>query len=345
MIALLLPAVQAAREAARRAACANNLKQIGLAVHNFHDTMSGLPPGAIGINGGAPSNYVGFWVLIMPYMEQPMLYERYSAGVSGSGTGVQYFFSSNTWQDIVDNAPELRKELASFGGYRCPSRRGGGEQASTLMKDVSGFEDNNYDTDAWRSAMGPSSDFAFVISTSGSDWYWIHSQDPNDANDHLHNHRGPFRLAFLPPPWGMYNPHEWQVRDTMAWWSDGTSNQLIVGEKHIYEGSLGKCAAAWSAPAWEFSGDCTYLTAGAWHTGAGRPIVQGDDIETADIFPIRRKSEVAADYARTYFGSWHPGICQFLLGDGAVRAIPVTISLNTYASLGHVNDGRTVAVP
>ena len=65
LIALLLPAVQAAREAARRGQCTNNLKQIGLAVHNFHDARKALPPSFLTGGGHAP-----WLVMILPYVEQ-----------------------------------------------------------------------------------------------------------------------------------------------------------------------------------------------------------------------------------------------------------------------------------
>jgi len=78
LIALLLPAVQQAREAARRSQCKNNLKQIGLALHNYHDNFSCFPPGQIrGAQGGIEYGNAFAWgAMILPYMDQAPLYNR-----------------------------------------------------------------------------------------------------------------------------------------------------------------------------------------------------------------------------------------------------------------------------
>jgi prepilin-type processing-associated H-X9-DG protein len=75
LVALLLPAVQAAREAARRAQCANNMKQIGLAMHNYHDINGAFPPAYVSDSDGKPMH--SWRVLILPYMEQQGLYSAY----------------------------------------------------------------------------------------------------------------------------------------------------------------------------------------------------------------------------------------------------------------------------
>jgi prepilin-type processing-associated H-X9-DG protein len=75
LIALLLPAVQAAREAARRAQCTNNLKQIGLAMHNYHSVNGTFPPAAICDASGKP--LLSWRVAILPYLEQESLYNQF----------------------------------------------------------------------------------------------------------------------------------------------------------------------------------------------------------------------------------------------------------------------------
>src|SRR2546430_1890949 len=72
LIALLLPAVQAAREAARRMQCVNNLKQIGIAMHNYHDVPNVLPPGSRSCCWGT------YFHFILPYVEQSAAFNGYN---------------------------------------------------------------------------------------------------------------------------------------------------------------------------------------------------------------------------------------------------------------------------
>ena len=118
LIALLLPAVQAAREAARRMQCSNNLKQIGLALHNYAEAMKAFPPGCItavsNINNpwaaakstgtGTTNQHGTSWILqVLPYMELSSLHN-------------QWVFSTS----VTGNANYAKVDIAAF---YCPSRR------------------------------------------------------------------------------------------------------------------------------------------------------------------------------------------------------------------------------
>ncbi|MHB8903036.1 MAG: DUF1559 domain-containing protein [Thermoguttaceae bacterium] len=112
LIALLLPAVQAAREAARRAQCTNQLKQLGIALHNYHDTFQSFVPRKQGtaVNSGRLSGFVG----ILPFMEQTAMYDQIKAG-----DATQPPFGPSAWSGWTpwNIAPDA---------LQCPSANDGG---------------------------------------------------------------------------------------------------------------------------------------------------------------------------------------------------------------------------
>jgi prepilin-type N-terminal cleavage/methylation domain-containing protein len=113
LVALLLPAVQAAREAARRMSCGNNLKQIGLACHTYHDAYKTLPSGTLTKrmrNGNVirSVNQWGWGALILPYMEQEPLHHKLLVGITSMEMGNQ-------------TAAYLKLMREPLGSYRCPS--------------------------------------------------------------------------------------------------------------------------------------------------------------------------------------------------------------------------------
>lgn len=126
LIALLLPAVQQAREAARRAQCKNKMKQLGLALHNYHDTFGAFPPGVVTNAAGICANSATSWgapwtVMVLPYIDQAPLYATFN---TSSG---QYF----GLYPIESSRSESSKQIVRNTVFECPSDPNASEANST----------------------------------------------------------------------------------------------------------------------------------------------------------------------------------------------------------------------
>ena len=199
LVALLLPAVQAAREAARRSQCSNNLKQLGIALHMYHDTNKWFPPGAV-FHGGAttapnaqPINHRGsMHIRLLPFIEQQALYQLFNFS---TGTDGQMVASGGRW---------LKGEPVQV--YICPSD--------------TNRRTNNNNNGAWPANytgnMGPSAD----ISNNGNCSCPLHPtfKTFSRPGTSVNNPAGPF------------SRNGWNYQSRMSDCTDGLSNTIYMGE-------------------------------------------------------------------------------------------------------------------
>lgn len=280
LVALLLPAVQAAREASRRSQCQNNLKQIGLAVHNFHDTNNELPPARLGYE------YIPWTVLIMPFMEQVNLYQQFDPKVK---------IAAHPAAALAANVP----------GYVCPSRHKAGAQSTQF----DGSSGKNGSLGDYATVDGPSADDPPYRRISATGMIIT-------ATDHT------------PPVLGVM-----KSRTNFASTTDGLSNTIMIGEKHIKSIDIGKESSGGDGPILGSFAYSVMRVAGGRNAGADGnwPLAKG-------------LTDNVGGQAIAVFGSWHSGgAVNFAWGDGSVRPLNNNVNTVTLARLATRNDGLTAS--
>ncbi|MDR1142509.1 MAG: DUF1559 domain-containing protein [Planctomycetaceae bacterium] len=204
LIALLLPAVQAAREAARRMQCANNFKQVGIALHNYHDSLGGFPAfsGQVGYQSKWRPVWSGLFFLL-PYLETSSGYEAVlNEATTAAKNGNDPAPDSNT-------CPTLR--ILRVAGYCCPSDGLAGQLNDEGIRAV-------YKTS--------------VILSFGDVAQWNNDiySNPNGPHDEANYKYTPHSMR------GAFYPHQWR---TMANFNDGTSNTIGASESAVGETTTG----------------------------------------------------------------------------------------------------------
>lgn len=305
LIALLLPAVQQAREAARRSQCKNNLKQLGLGLHNYHETFTTFPPLAIamGMGGydyfrpGTPAvipnqlNTSGL-LLLMPYLDQAPLYNQWNFANAASWSYVYGLYSGGSVQGNPDlNATLSKTKIALF---KCPSDLGADYyNSANQYYSISGTQTGGYRTN-----------YAMCAHYNG--YYYAHYWQGAALTE---------RRAFGDDKY-----------TNIAEWIDGSSNCVVMSEqtREKYNGALG---------GWSYT---CHVNAGIDFSRQWNSINNWIYNNTPSTYLYGRLGQWSSP------GSLHVGGCHVLMGDGAVRFISENIAGTTQTALARVSDNAVV---
>jgi len=313
LIALLLPAVQQAREAARRTQCKNNLKQLGLAMHNYHDVHNQFAIN--GMSGWTLQSYKGSTLAqIFPYIEQSPLYST----INFSSPGNAHWNSPNSSLGLSPAGGCQIWTQAQISILRCPS---------TQSPKVIG---NGWGTD-WNqslSSYAPSMGAQRMDQHNGCNMYAPGSPEQRGNQSGYFNtgpagHGNSSDAAQISGPFSRMS-----FGANFAQIPDGTSNTIMMGEvfpewnctDHGWEGSL-TVNNLWYATTAPIN----------FRTCDNRPNRFPGVCGDTNSWPTSRG-----------FRSDHTGGAQFVLCDGSVRFISENIDYGTYQRLGCRRDGQTV---
>jgi prepilin-type N-terminal cleavage/methylation domain-containing protein/prepilin-type processing-associated H-X9-DG protein len=314
LIGLLVPAVQKVREAAARIQCENNMKQLGLAAHNYQSTYNRLPP-------GMDVQHVGCIVYLLPYFEQANVYKLWNGGQAplggiNPGTGNPYTFwyqnplnrPPSTGTQTIPRPPALYAAEPSIPVLLCPAAPDPASYVTVLMT-------VNYGTaGADFTAGGPSGAHVFssepgalVLGRTnylGIGGYYAPSQFPQYA--------------------GLFT---YLSKNSIGKVPDGTSNTALFGEHvggYIVWGGGGGIPDGVSGAAW---------MCGFNYTGFGTPSAVGSQ-NTSNNPP-------AGNWFT--FGSDHTGnIINVCFADGSVRQVSPSITFGAWVALTGYRDGIVI---
>ncbi|WP_417749310.1 DUF1559 domain-containing protein [Rosistilla oblonga] len=307
LVSLLLPAVQQAREAARRMQCTNRLKQLELAVHNYHDTFGVFPSGSIngagdnpnGAHGSGAKAIGGSWnLLILAQMEQPALHDQFMT--------------------IANERPEVADWLGN-GVYTSQGITVGSEQLPALLcpSHPSNVEKLANGTGLEHLARG---NYAACYGKAG--YGAIHTEDANEGGVFGNNSR-------------------FQMRDVR----DGTANTISISELKFRLRSSSGPSYQDSRGTWAYAvmggdifstktGPNSATPDGVWgcrnHPQSGMPCVQ-----------------IGSPYTELYAAarSYHPGGVMGAMADGSVRFFTETVDLAVWQAIGTRSGGEVAELP
>ena len=304
LVALLLPAVQQARAAARRSQCQNNLKQIGLALHQFHDAQGAFPPARLIADGirtlSSDGTTTGVdepsWLIhILPHLEQTALYSQWEL-----------------YKPFGQQTLTARQSVVQT--FLCPERHGGtspvAPDSDVALKLPCGCPGGVQHIlgGAVVDYVGNQGDLTPGATGQPTDFYW--------------GGQGTGVIISSHPKTGSAGTiNNWEDKVAIRDITDGTSNTVMVGEPFIPDGEMTK--SPYNGPAYFGRHFQNFTRIG----GPGVPLAHDSSDQRGTLYS---------------FGSAHTGIVIFALADGSVRGISTSISSNVLGDLCNRRDGSPI---